>query len=781
MQLTCGCCLEDTGIITVRAFDAADGEMLWEVPNFYTTAKSPDNTLWGWSVTKITPPDYTRREEVSIPITSGGSQPGGSTWTAKTNPGSYGTDISTITIDLAKVSSSGVKTLTVPNWMTYTGPQSTLPRALFSDFPAGLHSDVVTLYRANNDGKVLPIGDGFPDKMLPSSGSAQILVNDLQINGLVMKMTLRPLPIIKSASAGSNNPMWVFRRASTNASFPLYGTSSEVVTALSALPGVTSVTATGGPCCLADMNIEVTWANAANTFSDAWITYSSTPAVNRNVWDWTTGTASHLLNFTPWSFLTDGLGLINSGVTLRRNLRAATSTPYGDNTVNIWTASPLSTYTQTNERTRVSSSTIWEVVPVTSGLLDVKNGRILFGRTRSRVPVVEPSSAAMTTHAIISESTGAITTTHDSLLNPIQRSWLNEAGSIGTYGGQYGYAHQGGDEGVATVPGASYFANVPGRSHSGRHFATGTGTMFEPFSTQSEVIAISDSYAFSSNIGSELAAGGFRTFDWNFTTYGALSSVELFSAGNYVACRWQAFAANTPIFGIPAHRREYWMTFSGALWPAFPPDCEYRYIHANGTTPVHTTAWLPFSATTAEVEAELQAWYGEPISGYPTIRIVGTVEPHDFQDQPFWQYMPLAHIEIWTDATGETFAPRGRVLALQFRNGTAFQRRAIVGMSRTTGVINWQKDAGLANTDYTPGLTKVGGTALYSTDDQLVVATLCRPVLQDDVYLGSCEWVWDGAAWVIETDMCSPLSEAVAPSDPGTTIGQVAAGTCSLL
>jgi hypothetical protein len=60
-------------------------------------------------------------------------------------------------------------------------------------------------------------------------------------------------------------------------------------------------------------------------------------------------------------------------------------------------------------------------------------------------------------------------------------------------------------------------------------------------------------------------------------------------------------------------------------------------------------------------------------------------------------------------------------------------------MNRTTGAIKWQKDVGLADSDYTAGDT-VSGTIAFADPDQVVVATLCRPVLQDDVDLGECLW-----------------------------------------
>jgi hypothetical protein len=782
--------------VNLRAFGSSSGSMLWEVRNFAAIARSPDNTLWGWSVRKVTPSGYSRRVISQVVITSVGTQPAGSGWVAKTNPSGWADGVRTIAIDLTKVSPAGVKTTLVSDWLVYTGTSSATAGDLFSDKPVPTRGNAPepALYKANNSGRVIQYSAAsvsFPAFPEPSSSVAEIVIQDGPITADSLSFTIRAQPLFKHASAGSNAPKWKFKRAGTTVDFPLYGTASEVITALESLPGVASVTATGGPCCSVNMHITVTWDDPSYTFSDAWVTYANAQGSNRIVWNWTNGGPSMFLVQAVESFTSDGTGLLSSVGTdglFRRRAWAASSTHPWDaqNGTNVWEKTPFkigaNSLSQTNERTKIGAGTTWDAVPRSFTLADVRSGTILLHQTRGRVPVVEPSANAMTTHATVNETTGDTNSLHDAHLNVPLVSRLTENEDLTCWGVQYGYAYQGGDEGVAPPPGSSFDSSLGlfGRCHSGRTFATGSGDLFEPFGlhespgTQANQAATDDNYYLT------VAVGDGDNFDWNFETYGELSSNEYRSAGRYVACRWTEFASGTPDPVLPAHRREAWFTFASVDWPAVPPDLEWRFVHRSGGSNVKTTAWFSVDATEAEVDTELQAWYGEPLTGYPTITISGTVEAHEFQDQPFWQYMPLAHIEIWTDATGAVFAPRGRVLGLEVRNGTAFGRKALVTMNRTTGAIKWQKDVGLADPVYTAGDT-VSGNIAFADPDQVVVATLCKPVLQDDLDLGECLWEWDGTDWTLITDGCSEISEAVAPTDPGTTIGQQQAGTCELI
>lgn len=796
MQLSCGCCDIDTGPVNLRAFAAGTGSMNWEVRNFAAIARSPSNTLWGWSVRKVTPSGYSRRVISQVVITSAGTQPGGSTWIAKTNPAGWDSGVRTIAVDLTKVTSAGTKTTLVSDWLIYTDTSSATAGDLFSDKPVPTRGFAPTpaLYKANNDGRVIQYTaasvsvPAFPE---PSSSSAEIVIQDGPITASTLSFTIRAQPLFKHASAGANAPKWKFKRAGTTVDFPLYGTTSEVITALEALPGVASVTATGGPCCSVNMHITVTWDDPSYTFSDAWVTYSNAQSASRMVWNWTNGGPSMFLVQGVESFTSDGTGLLSSvgtdGLFRRRAWAASSTHPWDDqNATNVWEKTPFKigadSLSQTNERTKVGAGTTWVAVPRSFTLADVRGGTILLHQTRGRVPVVEPSSNAMTTHATVDETTGDTDSLHDAHLNEPATSRLTEGGDLTCWGAQYAYAYQAGDEGVAPPPGNSFDSSLGSfkRCHSGRQFATGTGDLFEPFTLHEAPENTLNHAATDANYYLSGVAGDGSNFDWNFETYGELSANEYRSAGRYVACRWTAFAAGTPDPVLPAHRRELWLTFAALEWPAVPPDLEWRFVHHQGGTNHKTTAWFAIDATEAEVETELQAWYGEPITGYQTITISGTVEAHDFQTQPFWQYMPLAHIEIWTDATGAVFAPRGRVLGLEVRNGTAYGRKAFVTMNRTTGAIKWQKDVGLADPDYTAGDT-VSGNIAFADPDQVVVATLCKRILQDDVDLGECLWEWNGTVWTLITDGCSEISEAVAPVAAGTTIGEQQAGTCELI
>jgi hypothetical protein len=690
-----------------------------------------------------------------------------------------------------KISSGGGKSTLVSGWLEYTGAASTNPNNLFySDpWPVGSATDTTNRYHCSNDGWFIQQNaTGRPPEMIfeTAANYARVIIEDGPIDGDVLRFTIPSQVILKHTSAGSNVPKWVFRRASTNASFDLYANASAIQTALASLPGVASVTVTGGPCCAADVHVEVEWTNPTFTFTDAWVTYSQGSGTSRfSIWNFNTGAVAAVTSNIPKTFTSDSLGIIREvGAAMTRyEIAGPTSAhPWSTYGPTEWVVDPFTSYTQTNEREKTTSgATTWSVVPSTQGLADIRNGLILMQKTRSRVPVVEPSTAAMMTHALIDESDGSVVGYHDSYLNVPYAGWLTESGELAVRGTEYGYAYQGGIDGIFPPTGhtAGTTGSVLDRNKNGRQFATGNtdAELFEPFSLEApSVQAATDAYAIS--VAPTRDSGH---FNWNLTTTGSRSSLEMRLSGDYISGQWLNFAAGTPFPILPAHQREYWYCFAGDAWPKVPPDCEFRFAHHQGGVNHKETAWMPFDATIAEVDAELQLWYGEPIAGYPTIYLNGTITEHEWQAQPFWRYLPLAAIEIWNDATGLVFAPRGRLLRLELRNGTAYTKRSLIVANRTDGVILWQKDVGLPDPVYTTGVTRVDGKPQYATDSQVVVSTLCLPVLQDDVVLGDCIWEWDGTAWTLLTDNCSAISEAVPPADPGTTIGEQQAGTCELI
>jgi hypothetical protein len=787
----CGCCGEvtESGPVTIRCFACADGSMNWEHRNFMVSGRSPDDTLWGWGVRPVTSPRYGRRTIHEINLVSSGTQPASASWPQKTNPSGWTTGVAHIAIDLMKVSSGGGKSTLVSGWLEYTGAASTNPNNLFySDpWPVGFATDTTNLYHCNNDGWfILQNATGQPPEMISGStvNYARVIIEDGLINGDFLRFTIPSQVILKHTSAGTNVPKWVFRRASTNVSFDLYAGASAIQTALASLPGVAAVTVTGGPCCAADVHVEVEWTNPTFTFTDVWVTYSQGHATSRfGIWNFSTGAVAAVTSNVPRTFTSDSIGIIrDTGIITRYEIAAPTSAhPWSTYGSVEWSVDPFTGYTQTNERQKTTfAATTWDVVSSQQGMADIRNGRILMFKTRSRVPVVEPSTAAMTTNAIIDEATGSISSRHDSYLNAPYKGWLTESGELAVRGAEYEYDYQGGIDGI--FPPSGYPSGTTGasggRNKNGRQFATGNtdAELFEPFSLEApSVVAATDAY-----MVSIAPKKNDSHFNWNLTVTGDRSSLEMRLAGSPLAGQWQDFAAGTPFPVLPAHQREYWYCFSADTWPKVPPDCEFRFAHHQGGVNWKETAWMPFDATIAEVDAELQLWYGEPIAGYPTIYLNGTITEHEWQTQPFWRYLPLGAIEIWNDATGSVFAPRGRLLRLELRNGTAYTKRSLVVANRTDGVILWQKDVGLADPVYTSGET-VEGEVHYATDAQVVVSTLCLPVLQDDVVLGDCLWEWDGTDWTLLTDNCSAISEAVPPADPGTTPGEQQAGTCELI
>ncbi len=128
-------------------------------------------------------------------------------------------------------------------------------------------------------------------------------------------------------------------------------------------------------------------------------------------------------------------------------------------------------------------------------------------------------------------------------------------------------------------------------------------------------------------------------------------------------------------------------------------NCEWRLLHKTGSTTHFATAWMSADVTQAEVEAELNAWYGEGWPGIPTITINSVVEPNAVQEQPFFQYLPLAAFEVKT-SVGSVWAPRGRTLCIEVRNGTFESDKPLIAMARSTGEILWQRWVGRSLPQY---------------------------------------------------------------------------------
>ena len=724
MGMSLGCCCGGCTCPTnLRSFAAADGALLWEAGCFTALARSPDNTLWGFNVRKITTSDY--RVRTSLPITvSAGAITSGGGWPTKT-----GTDPGTTTAiecDLIKVTSNGTKTVTKAAYWARAATTSTDEYTWYKNCPRIYPSSPgPRLYDATDSGvgRISTIAMPFATGPFPSPGT--VYLNDPWEVTTTLKMTIPSQALVSASSS-----QWNFKQGGTTASWNLYATAATIQTALATLPGVNTVVVTGGPCCEADVDVHIEWTSSATTFSDAWIKSTTAIITSRIFWDWTTGTVSLISNSagSVTSFTSDSLYVLR-GTTQKRAWAASGSHSWNEvSTSNTWSNSSMASMTQTCERNKIGAGTTWDAVPISTSIFDCRDGTVLIGQTRGRVPVAEPSGNPAYSNATLLESTGALISLHDSRLNVMSISQLDTDDSIISVGSQYEYTYQGFD-GVQPPTGNSYSSSLGTlhRNHDGYMFATGTGTL-DTFaisaytndsncSVTGSTIYTCDTFPLASSVG----------YDWNTTYTGTIHGTELRSSGNYLTCRWVDVAAGA----IPASRRETWMFFAPSGIPLPPSDMEWRFTHNNGMTVEKATAWFAFTDTEATVEAELQLWYGDGVGypGYPVIFISGTVSSNPIQDQPFFQYLPLAHVEIWNDVGGTVWAPRGRVLCVETRNATNPHTNALAAMSRTDGTILWQKDVGSKVSGATGNWgddPTVGGLIAYSDSTQVVVATQCR-------------------------------------------------------
>lgn len=768
----------------LRAFDRYSGNLLWEVLNFTAIARSPDNTLWGYSLRKAESVSFTARERLAIQVSTGNTESGA--WPLKTGV-APSNQFQAVVCDLVKVTSDGTKTITHADFWTLAEVETTSALGPFSSCSRSEPlSPGPAFYDATDSGWGRPaLGHEVPfPNTTPSS--AIIYVENKWAQTTTTRFTIPAQPLVPS---GTNPANWNFRIGTTTVQVTLYGTASALQSAIASLPGVSSCTVTGGPLCHSDVDVVINWTASTNNLSNVWLTQTTGILDRRCFWDWSTGRPALISrNYTPVSVTSDSSFVLRGDQSIsKRGWGSSAVHPWQEiNSTDTWNVSPWASRTQTLERTRNGSS--WNVVPILSATRDVRAGKIVMSSTAVRVPVIEPSGIDFDTHVTLNESDGSVAQWHQSFLygNPPAR--LDTDGSIAVKGTKYRYAYGMLDHIAPPTIVHNDQLNAL-RHHSGHAFSTGTGHLYEPFGLK----AVATQYCTTGDVvytcDGQLA--DYVSVPVEFSGIGVVPSIE--GAVTYQSTSpslygyWSCSYIDVPnIFGVPAHRREtynYW----GSLELPLPMNCEWRLLHKTGGITHFATAWMAADVTQLEVESELNAWYGEGSPGVPTITLTSVVEPNTVQDQPFFQYLPLSSFQVKTDTVG-IWAPRGRTLCIEVRNGTFENDKPLAAMNRSNGEIIWQRWVGKSIPRYGwfASGENVGGLLCYSNSSQVVVSTLCKPEPPPECG-GTATWesqevVLPGGLvaiqWVLVSDDCVGGGTPVSPTSTPLDTGEQATTNC---
>ena len=259
MEMQLGCCCETDALVTIRAYNCADGEYVWETENFLLAAISGNCTLWGYRYRETTGEDATKTITNLVSSESYGapSFPSFTAYPAKQSPSAYNR-YQLFKADLITVEPNGDETIQVHD-ILYEGVVSQLtdPRTdyIFETETGFRGYGYSTFGKQRNNATEEGL---IYDRTNPRA--AVFRATDWLL--LVKNHTIYVSPGAFPVKAGQT---WAFKgKDGTVVEMPFRATAAEVETALMQFPFMVSVTATGGPLLAAGMQIDFEFADEAD-------------------------------------------------------------------------------------------------------------------------------------------------------------------------------------------------------------------------------------------------------------------------------------------------------------------------------------------------------------------------------------------------------------------------------------------------------------------------------------------------------------------------------------
>jgi hypothetical protein len=731
-------------VCNLRAFDAADGSLLWEVLDFDAIGKSPDGSVFGYRWNNVTgSTDWVNLSSHVTRVFSGAAQfishtfgSSSTRFQRKEVPEGLGYESQTWWADCIKVETDGTETTLMSNACLGASSQECQPpvRGTFQS----IYADSAQRYRCSNAGLILGIGE-FPESHITNRDSTAT-------NHHLIRLAPR---ILFPASTGS--PKWVFKTGSTTVKVDLYGTAAAFETALAGLPGVDTVTVTGGPACHDYLTIDITFDTNADQIEYLCIEYasanlpgaSSVWRLNPTIWDLTTHTpkvvkALQLLSSpSQLTFASSSESLIGRGNwgalqplgSRKTELSKLTwtmpgGTPnWGTVDTKVWSATPFDNMPIMAERLTVDGLG----VPKTVAVAALSGGQVAV--TSTTCTSLAFGEDEYKSHVVIDEASGTMGDYGWSLL-------LNSTAMV--------FSPSGGFRWGTYRKRVSHFIGTPGTStDAGSGYAL--PTFIEVHNTDHDVedvdIHEADGYVDNFGAGSCVVGQG-----WNSgepSEFGYMSQPLPSSGSSARVLVAPGFLAHT---NYGNHFTATWVDgnrpkdtiFITSLQRRFADDIEFRLWHgslvAGSITRNKTSPWWAPSVSRATIVAEIEGWYGNAPSGQPMIQVDPFGEDANLQDEtpdlPGWQKI----YEIWVyrdNIGGSTLVPNQfTVFGLDIRNSTPLVTRRIVGKGLTDGVVQWQRDAGYSVSG--SGVT-VSGSPIAMVGDTAVFRTVCKPVTDPPV------------------------------------------------
>lgn len=797
----CGCGQACGPTCTIRAFDETDGSIVWETNDFIPYGVDSSATIWGYRVreTGVQNFDY---KIIQNPVVYGYSAPNFS-WYEDASPKfpnyKHASGYNLVpsyngyaTSDLCHLGSTGQIIVDYSGYVTS-------------------HIGTLTNYQALDDYAVSPyyfnklngclikaklsIPNGNPytyahfstttGKVLNSLDNVYT-VTDAYENNQETHIEFYPMSIIpqpySTTSSGvpyypTSYARWVVsgggkRQNNTIGpivSFPLYATASQIMVAMSGLPHVTSVAASGGPLCTAKTYVDIQWANASGSIDFLCAEYSYEPS--HTFWSNSSGTP----DIIGWkeqrgyrSASTDYISLYNDDsllmwgdtysdgnasnpkpniTILRKKFGSSGYHPFQQvkHFEPEWTCQIAPNSRATVERTRVDSfvGSFMGTVPIRTGVSCIRNGKI-YGSTTARYEAISVSGANYLNCYEINANDGSYTYKYTASSNSTE-VLVNSSSEVFVVGGGYEYAER--------FAGSSIYNSKLQK----RHFFYGNRAKeFASFSA----IDNNDTKYYNIAGGSIYNNDNNLLFSMGFAAYNYVPQQQ---ESGYLIARYSSteYVKNTSYDSLPCSWKTDsffpWSRIESISFPEINPygydsDYEWRLLYCNtlyGTSSqviYFSTSWFDNTATQASVLAELDTWFGKPDGVYDAILFgVGSLVDNTEKSIPVIYRSPFPQISIRQHTTFG-WPPYGnqRNLVFEYRKKNYSSPLSLNCTNPSSDNYVWRRNIGkypdnYLNTIYysTTSNTDTGGRFLAHKDGEIIVHTVCQPIVDAEVYTSS--------------------------------------------
>ena len=730
----CSCrCVECPGVCTLRVFDTADGELLWQKNDLQILGASHSGKLFGVRYRKLTT-SFKRQDYCIVNVSPNAittfPSGNGNRFQLKEILGS-GPEANTTTpiwiADIVSIGTDGTET-TIAEGVFHSegtnckanGPGLGQAAYMLGGIPFFWHGRQQQ-WQCNDDGLILTRPE-WTGQVFPEAFDRDRLATThrfiIPATALFAVTTARPA-------------RWVFEINGTIVRVPLYGTASEFETALESASGVVSATVTGGPACAARLTIDIEFSSTSGQIKNAIIenasqSYASTsPYTNGNspemqaIWDLTTFAPKVVgwpkVDAGPverWSFTSDGTGVLTSGswgasFGIGQKYRSWSKltwtmpggTPNWGHYRRAWNYDAFAGMQGIQPQTGQTT--------IQRQLAGVRGGKIGITSTACRLTNAG-EGVAHTTHIVLSESDG-------SLVDSGWNGFLSNSFLRFDYNGYW------------------YF----------------TGTRRRVNNSSVWDVAYVESYGTTSG-GNDLrerdwAEGGIDSMivgtggvqGTSSSNQGRATSPTATVSGNWV-CRTETRGAQAE-YTWGFYRRDTFDQLS--VLRRFSQSSEWRILHGSVSSGVFTahksTSWYAFDVALSTVKSDVAAWYGSVAGGGVPIAEINVFGDSPFlagqsPDLPTWQLIEQVRVLRDSGGTPNPLAPLAPLamdtIRIEIRNMTPLVTKSMIGSSVSEGVVQWQRDVG----------TKSGVSAAWNmvrvSNGQVVVATDCSPTIVPDVF-----------------------------------------------